>query len=182
LFEHQSKPLALIIRDLMRSSNNFTAEQIARTMGAEKYGAPGSQEKASDAIIAWLKETELYQPGVVAEDASGLSHTNQISADVLVGILQYMWSRPETGPEFVDALAIGGKDGTLKHRFKRTPLQGRIRAKSGTLWGVITLAGYGYDANNKPYAFAIMFNNFSPKASGRQIQYIAERTLNTLLR
>jgi len=182
LFIHQSKPLSLIIRDLYRNSNNFTAECTARTLGAEKSGGQGTQKSASVAIEGWLKEKKFYHQGVVIKDASGLSRGNRLSSKVLVDVLAYMWNKPEVSPEFIDAMAIGGIDGTLKRRFKGTPLYARVRAKSGLLWGVITLAGYCYDKENNPYAFSILVNDYDKSASARDIQRLAEKMLNIMMK
>jgi serine-type D-Ala-D-Ala carboxypeptidase/endopeptidase (penicillin-binding protein 4) len=182
LFVHESKPLALIVRDLLRSSNNFTAEQIARTIGAYKDTPPATQKNASAAVINWLKEKNLYDLGVAVSDGSGLARDNKLSAKVLVDVLSYMWNKPEIGPEYVDAMAKGGVDGTLKRRFRNTPLQARVRAKSGLLWGVITLTGYAYDTSGEPYAFAILVNDYSAAAGARDIQQIAERLLNVMMK
>lgn len=181
LFTHESKPLSIILRDLYRSSNNFTAEQTARTMGATLYGEPGTQRKASEGITQWLRDHGFHQPGVFISDASGLSRENRINAKILVDVLRYMGNKPEVAAEFTDAMAVGGVDGTLKGRFRGTPLEGRVRAKSGLLWGVITLAGYCYDTNNDPYAFAVLINEYHRKASARQIQRHIERLLNKLM-
>ena len=181
LFENRSKPLSLVIRDLYRNSNNFTAEQTARTLGAVRFDAPGTQAKASKAIEDWLKANNLFAIGVVIDDASGLSRNNRTSAKVLVDVLGTMWNKPEVAPEFVDAMAIGGVDGTLKRRFKGTALEGRVRAKSGLLWGVITLAGYCWDSNNEPYAFAVLINEYDKNATVRDIQYLTEKLLNVMM-
>ena len=182
LLVSKSKPLSLIIRDLYRNSNNFTAEQTARTLGAETLGVPGTQQKAAQAITNWLTKKKLIQPGVNISDASGLSRENKQSAGTLVNVLSYMWNKPEVAPEYIDAMAIGGKDGTLSHRFRKTSLTGRVRAKSGLLWGVITLAGYAYDSDGTPYAFAVMVNDYAKNASARDVQLVAERLLDVMMK
>ena len=181
LLVFESKPLSLIIRDLYRSSNNFTAEQTARTLGATVLAEKGTQQSASKAIVDWLSKQGLYDPGMVVNDASGLSRLNRISANRLVDILTYMWNKPEVAPEFVEAMAIGGVDGTLKKRFLGTGLEKRVRAKSGLLWGVITLAGYCWDSSGEPYAFAVMINQYDPKASVRTVHALVEKLLNALV-
>lgn len=181
LFEYASPPLNLIIRGLFRNSNNFTAESIGKTLGASLFDAPGTQEKASKAITEWIADKKLIDSGVVIADGSGLARENRLSANVLVGVLLYMWSKPELSPEFIDAMAIGGVDGTLKRRFSNSPLFGRIRAKSGLLWGVISLAGYCYNSKNEPYAFAVLINDYNKNSTGRDIQKITENLLNVLM-
>ena len=182
LFEYSSPPLNLIVRGLFRNSNNFTAESTAKTLGASLFDAPGTQEKAAKAITEWLAEKNLLDSRVLISDGSGLSRENRLSANTLVGVLLYMWSKPELSPEFTEAMAIGGVDGTLKGRFRDTPLYGRVRAKSGLLWGVISLAGYCYNAKGEPFAFAVLVNDYDKNSTGRDVQKVTESLLNLLMK
>ncbi|MBZ0270852.1 D-alanyl-D-alanine carboxypeptidase/D-alanyl-D-alanine-endopeptidase [bacterium] len=181
LLRHESKDLSLILRYLFRYSNNFVAEQVLKTAGAELFGAPGSREKASQAAIDFLKRIDAYKTGITVDDGSGLSRVNRQSAASLVGVLQHMATRPEIFPEFVEALAIGGIDGTLENRFNGTHLENRVRAKTGYLFGAITLAGYAWDVNNEPFAFAILINNPPPKTSVRDVRRRMDKILLTLM-
>ncbi|MFM7712956.1 MAG: D-alanyl-D-alanine carboxypeptidase, partial [Microcystis sp.] len=68
-------------------------------------------------------------------------------------------------PDYRRSLAIGGIDGTLTNRFRQTPLEGRLQAKTGTLTGVIALAGYLETADNQPLIFSITVNNSDKTAT-----------------
>jgi len=181
IYEHESEQLSLILRQLFRFSNNFTAEQIQRTIGAVKFGAPGTRKKGVRAEMEWLKSNDLAPPGVVVFDGSGLSRKNRQSAGSLVGILHHMARRPEIFAEYLEAQPIAGVDGTLRYRFKRTNLIGRVRAKTGLLNGVISLAGYCYDSRNELYSFAVLINNYLPTVGVRGPQRLTEQLLDVLM-
>jgi len=181
IYEHKSEELSLILRRLYRFSNNFTAEQILRTLGAVKYGKPGSREKGGNAVVDWLRQEKLYQDGVAVFDGSGLSRENRESAASMTGVLEYMYHNVRVFPEYLDAQPIAGVDGTLRKRFKHTNLVGRVRAKTGLLNGVISLAGYSYDTRGELYAFAVLINDYSPTKGVRGPQGVTEELLEVLM-
>jgi len=179
LGEFESEELSLIVRRLFRFSNNFTAEEIFQTIGALKSGKQASRLAGSAAVTAWLQAEKLHQPGAIAFDGSGLARENRQSAAGLVNILMWMANRPELFPDYLSAMAIGGVDGTLRFRYKQSPLRGRVRAKTGLLNGVVTLAGFIYDANDEMYAFAVLVNN--PQNGVRATQREVDRLLEILM-
>ena len=63
------------------------------------------------------------------------------------------------GPDLLGSLPIGGVDGTLGRRWRGQPAQGRVRAKTGTLDKVMSLAGYAATDSRVPLAFAILVND-----------------------
>lgn len=181
IHEHQSDELSKIIRQLFLFSNNFTAEQILRTLGAVQDSVPGTRAKGALAIENWLKEKGLWQEGQVIFDGSGLSRENRQSAASLVKILSWMARQPRMFPEYIQAQPLAGISGTLRYRFKKTELVGRLRAKTGLLNGVISLAGYSYDARGKLYSFAVLINNFDPSQGVRGPQILTEKLLDVLM-
>ena len=181
IYEHESDFLSLIIRNLYRWSNNFTAEQIFRTLGAVRGGTPGSRAKAAAAVEAWLRENNLWRDGTVIIDGSGLSRDNRQSASTMVAVLNWMAHNPPLFAQYLEAQPIGGVDGTLRFRFKHSPLNGRVRAKTGLLDGAVSLGGYCYDARNELYAFAVLINNFDPREGVHGPQNVTERLLEVLM-
>jgi serine-type D-Ala-D-Ala carboxypeptidase/endopeptidase (penicillin-binding protein 4) len=177
LHKHESAELAQVVRHLFRFSNNFTAEQILRTIGAEIGGVPGTREKGAAAITDWLKKEKIFREGVVVFDGSGLARQNRQSAASMVSLLSWVASNPRIFPEYLNAQPIAGVNGTLRYRFKKSALRGRVRAKTGLLNGVISLAGYSYDARGEQYAFSALANNYKPTAGIRGPQGITERIL-----
>jgi len=181
LFIHESRDLSLIIRYLYRFSNNFTAEQIQKTMGAQIFGGQATREKGCDATLDYMKKIGAFQPGIVIEDGSGLSRENRQSPESLVKVLTHVAETPEIFPEFLEAMAIGGVDGTIQYRFKNTRLEKRLRAKTGYLYGVVTLAGYAWNTEGEPFAFAIMINDPPAKAKVREVKWKLDAILLKLM-
>lgn len=181
LLVHESRELSLMVRYLFRYSNNFTAEQLLKTMGAQRHGAPGDREKGCSAVMDFLASEGIPTEGVVIADGSGLSRNNRQTPASMLGTLTWAASKPEIFPEFLEALAIGGVDGTMSRRFRGTALEGRVRAKTGYVNGVITLAGYVWDTRGEPYAFAILVNDPPPGASVGGVRNAMDRILLLLM-
>jgi len=159
LYEHKSEPLALIIRGLNKYSNNFTAEQVAKTMAAELYGPPGDHETALKILTEFLRQNGAPMEGVTLADASGLSRQNRLTSAALATLLYSVGKRFDIGPELTSALSVMGVDGSLKKRGSGLPLASMARAKTGSLLGVSSLAGYAIGASNSLYSFAIIKND-----------------------
>lgn len=76
------------------------------------------------------------------KNGSGLNDSNRFSASQTTQLLTHMVQRFPIAPEYLSALAIAAKDGTLKYRFEGSEAVGRLRAKTGTLENVSALSGY----------------------------------------
>lgn len=155
---HNSKPLSRIIADLNKISNNFIAEQIVKTIGAEIEGPPGTHEKGLRIISETLRERGISIDGLKLFDGSGLSPFNRIPARLICDLLFFMANSEQCGPEFIASLAISGIDGTLKERPLNGKIPGMIRAKTGRINGVSTLSGYIWTTSGKPLIFSILMN------------------------
>ena len=160
IFTLASKPLAEIVRDMNKNSNNFIAEMLQRALGAETYGPPASREKGAQAVASFLRTCGIDPEPFTLTDGSGLSRSNRVSVSGLARILVRMWGDPRIGSPFLDSLPIGGIDGTLKGRMFG-PARGRVRAKTGYIDGVTALAGYVPDTREGPVAFAFVVNGTS---------------------
>ena len=161
----QSDSLAELVRRLNKTSNNFTAEQMLKTLGAEVKGHPGSWAKGVEVAEDVLAELGIPRGSYVMRNGSGLNDTNRFSARQLVTVLRGMWARFPLQPEYVVSLPVAGRDGTIRWRMDGTPAAGRLRAKTGTLDGVVALSGYVQNAAGKVLAFAILVND-SPGRPG----------------
>jgi D-alanyl-D-alanine carboxypeptidase/D-alanyl-D-alanine-endopeptidase (penicillin-binding protein 4) len=161
----QSDALAEIVRRLNKTSNNFTAEQMLKTLGAEVKGQPGTWAKGVDAAEDVLAEMGIPRGSYVMRNGSGLNDTNRFSARQLVTLLRGMWARFTLQPEYLVSLPVAARDGTIRWRMEGTPAAGRLRAKTGTLDGVVALSGYVQNAAGKVLAFAILVND-SPGRPG----------------
>jgi D-alanyl-D-alanine carboxypeptidase/D-alanyl-D-alanine-endopeptidase (penicillin-binding protein 4) len=159
LHVHESKPLADLIQDMNKESNNFMAESILKTIGAETGGAPGSSQKGAAAVKHYLETLGVATDGLVQVDGSGLSPENRVSANILARLLLATRNDFQAAPEFMASLPIGGIDGTLDHRMMGSAATRKIRAKTGFINGVSSLSGYAWNENGRLLVFSILVND-----------------------
>lgn len=157
----ESPPLAELVRETNRESNNLYAEVLLRLLGKVTDKMPQQQE---DTGVMGLKElkTALTQLGVnpnsyILADGSGLSRHNLISPEALVQTLRFM-ANSSAASIYRQSLPIAGENGTLKNRFNNTPNRVNLQAKTGTLSGVSALSGYIEVPNYEPLVFSIIVN------------------------
>lgn len=149
----RSRPLWILARFMNRQSNNFFAEVLAKRLGVETAGPPGTIAKGARAIERYARERGVE---LEAHDASGLSYDNRISAHGIVRLLAQVEREPWF-PRLRHGLA-GAGEGTLKDRLDNI----RIRAKTGTLINVSALAGWVWLEKSKAWArFAILSRGIS---------------------
>ena len=137
LTEIESLPIAEIVDDALRFSDNTTVEMLVKEIGLQTAGT-GSTEAGLTAIREWLAGSGLPSEGVVIADGSGLSEENRLNCALLTSLLE------RDGPDGVIAagLARPGEDGTLDDKLLDEDLRGRVRAKTGTLRPVTALSGW----------------------------------------
>jgi D-alanyl-D-alanine carboxypeptidase/D-alanyl-D-alanine-endopeptidase (penicillin-binding protein 4) len=152
----KSPPLAAILMDMNKYSNNFMAETILRTMGAEVIGLPGSTASGLQVVSNYLVGIGLSPAEFRLVNGSGLTREAHLRPKHVTAVLLDMARDPQIGGEFITSLAISGKDGTLAKRLVDSP--GRLRAKTGTIDGVHCLAGYAQSSAGEWLAFTIMVN------------------------
>jgi len=155
----ESDSLAEVVRRLEKHSNNFMAEQILKTLGAEVSGPPGTWPKGVAAVEDFLAEAGIPRGSYLMKNGSGLNDANRFSARQTVALLREMWRRFPLMAEFVGALPVAGRDGTIRWRMEGTAAAGHLRAKTGTLEGVSSLSGYVETRGGEHLAFAILVND-----------------------
>jgi D-alanyl-D-alanine carboxypeptidase/D-alanyl-D-alanine-endopeptidase (penicillin-binding protein 4) len=164
LVVHDSKPLAELLPELGKDSDNFYAETLLKDLGGRVKGAPATSENGVAAVLDYLREIEALDPGTRILNGSGLFDANRITAHTLVSTLRSAYRDPKMSRVFVDQLAVGGVDGTLKHRFAAFQKTRAIRAKTGTLDQVIALSGYVFRPDgSSPVAFALIVSGITGK-------------------
>jgi serine-type D-Ala-D-Ala carboxypeptidase/endopeptidase (penicillin-binding protein 4) len=162
----ESDPLDLIIRKLNKTSSNFIAEQLVKTLGAQSKGAPGSWPKGVAAVEEFLDaDVGIPRGSYVMKNGSGLNDTNRFSSAQVVHLLTYMQHRFPLAPEYLSSLGIAGHDGTVKYRMDGTEAAGRLRAKTGTLENVTALSGYCQAVGGEKFVFSIIANDFPARPS-----------------
>lgn len=163
VYQYESPPLWKIAGDFVKESNNFMTDQTLLTVAAEKLGAPATFEKSAQILTGFLKEAGIADDKIYLENGSGLTENNKLTPSANVALLRFILGRPDVYPEFITALCVAGKDGTLKRRFDSLDDNHLIRAKTGTLEGAISLSGYAMSKNGKVSIFAIYLNDCDKK-------------------
>ncbi|MEW5806823.1 MAG: D-alanyl-D-alanine carboxypeptidase/D-alanyl-D-alanine-endopeptidase [Acidobacteriota bacterium] len=155
----KSKPLAQIVYDMNKNSNNFIAEMLLKTLGAEVIGQPGTTEKGCDVLRMFLRNSGIDTSRIAILDGSGLSRRNLLTADCLTHLLKSMDEKFGEGYEFVSSLPIGGADGTLRRQLYNNGVARRVRGKTGYISGVKSLSGYVENLSGERFAFAFIVNS-----------------------
>jgi D-alanyl-D-alanine carboxypeptidase/D-alanyl-D-alanine-endopeptidase (penicillin-binding protein 4) len=125
----------------------------------------GSTAAGTQAVIDALAEAKLPTAGLRLGDGSGLEVTNQASCALLAAALRM---QDGNSPRLSPLLAVAGRSGTLSLRLAGTPLEGKLRAKTGSINGVSGLAGY-LDGR-RPLSFAFVVNGSFSESAGRVLQ------------
>jgi len=187
---HRSEPLAMVIRDINKFSNNVMARQVFLTLGAatpltpspsqgEGWGGgkspedspvlvaitkqqPLSIERSIQVAHDWLHRQGLDFPELVLENGAGLSRTERISADHLAQLLQRAALHPLSA-ELQASLPILGMDGTMKKRLNDSPSARHAHLKTGTLEGIKTLAGYVRSESGKDWVVVFFISHPNAK-------------------
>jgi D-alanyl-D-alanine carboxypeptidase/D-alanyl-D-alanine-endopeptidase (penicillin-binding protein 4) len=156
LMRFQGESVATQVRLLDKFSNNFVAEQLTKMLGAERFGPPGTWEKGARALGEYLAQSGISDPGMVIADGSGLSPRDRIAPATLVAVIRQAAQRFDIGPEFLSALPIGGRDGTLEERMHDATVP--VRAKTGHLSRVAALSGIVPGPDGSQRVFSILVN------------------------
>jgi D-alanyl-D-alanine carboxypeptidase/D-alanyl-D-alanine-endopeptidase (penicillin-binding protein 4) len=140
-----SPPLASVVRDINKFSNNVMARQLFITLGLPTDGqGPATLARAREAVGQHVQQAtgggrSACRDGVlVLDNGSGLSRAEQSSALCLGQWLQAMWRSPVM-PEFIASLPVNGVDGTTR---RWQAAAGQAHIKTGSLEGVASVAGY----------------------------------------
>lgn len=157
LARHESKPLKTLISNMLKMSDNIIAGSIFKKMGELYTHRPGTWESGGDAVSRILaKRADLDNWRLNLIDGSGLSRYNQVTPSQMLQLLDFTFHNDATNYEFISALPIAGVDGTLKRRMRN--IAWKVRAKTGTMKGIVSLAGYAMSADKEPFAFVIIVN------------------------
>ena len=166
LAEYLGRPLPDIIFPILNTSQNWFAEMLLKILGRELGGA-GSWEKGLEVERRFLIDSvKLDSTAFALDDGSGLSAGNLVTPHAFVQLLEYMYRHPKKAP-FIAALPHAQQPGSLLRRFAGTPLEGRVMAKTGSIYRVNTLSGYIERADGRRFTFSIQANGHS--VPGRQM-------------
>jgi D-alanyl-D-alanine carboxypeptidase/D-alanyl-D-alanine-endopeptidase (penicillin-binding protein 4) len=171
----QSPPFSVIAAQTLKPSQNLYTELILRTLGkvtpppaATSNLGQTSEELGIEGVKAFLKTAGIRPEDLNLDDGSGLSRNDMITAEASVQLLTFM-SKHRYASVFRDALPIGGVDGTLRNRFRGTPAENNVRAKTGSLSSAASLGGYVTTSAGEKLAFSIMVNNYPRDVEPRSL-------------
>jgi D-alanyl-D-alanine carboxypeptidase/D-alanyl-D-alanine-endopeptidase (penicillin-binding protein 4) len=160
LLAFEGMPLHDIASLFLKYSNNFIAECMLKWLALGPAPAPGappaSWAAGAEALRARLAGLGVPLGASRIVDGSGLSRSNRVSARVLVEALRRGEAAFDLGPELLAGLPIAGLDGTLERRAEQA--RGRVRAKTGSLDGVTSLAGFARSERGRDLVFAVIVN------------------------
>lgn len=157
-----SMPVKDIVTEMLEESDNDTAELLVKELG-HRFGGAGTTTAGLGVLHATLADAGLPMGGWTAVDGSGLDRADRATCRLLVDTLT---TGPHAG-EIVDALPVAAGNGTLAHRFVGHPAAGRLRGKTGSLDGVISLSGV-VDSSVGRVSFALVMNQLPSEAVGLQ--------------
>src|SRR5690606_29359298 len=150
LVHHESPPLSELLAELGKRSDNFYAEMIFKTLGAESGSTPARSADGATVVLDHLKQVGALEPKTTIKNGSGLFDANLISAASLVQVLDAAARDPRLAPELIAQLAVGGVDGPPRSRFREHRDRRAVRAKTGTLNDVVSLSRYVLGPDGKP--------------------------------
>ena len=175
-FEIESPPLAEVVRDINKFSNNVMAQQLLLTLSLQQRGS-GSFDASRDIVQRWWKERMPANPGGTGEadapqlaNGSGLSRDERISAWALARLLQWTWGSAFM-PELVASLPLSGVDGTLRRSRMR---QAAAHLKTGSLRDVVGVAGYVLGSQGQRHVVVAIVNHPNAQAARPAIDALVD--------
>ncbi|MBQ6161729.1 MAG: D-alanyl-D-alanine carboxypeptidase/D-alanyl-D-alanine-endopeptidase [Prevotella sp.] len=166
----QTRPIDQVLLTMMKESNNLYAESMFYQIAAASGHRPASAKDAAETIKSLIARIGLDSSEYSIADGSGLSLYNYSTAELQVAMLRYAYRNGDIFQHLRPSLPEAGIDGTLKSRMNSDVTRGRVFAKTGTLTGVSSLAGYAIAANGHMIAFSIINQGQRRAASARAFQ------------
>lgn len=166
----RSHPLSEVLVPMMKESDNLYAESMFFQIAAATGQRPAKAVHARQAVKSLLSKAGVRGIPYRIADGSGLSLYNYVTPELMVRLLRYAYLKRDVMAALYPALPVAGVDGTLKKRMKGSAAEGNVHAKTGTLSGISSLAGYCRAANQHLLAFCIINQGIMKNAEGRNFQ------------
>lgn len=176
IVEHK-RPIQEVLYPMMKESDNLCAESVFYQIAAHKQKFKASADDAVELINNFIDECGLNSKHYRIADGSGLSLYNYATPELFLTLLRYAYADPAIRSIIWDSLPICGRDGTLKKRMQLTPAENNVRAKTGSVTGVSTLAGFCTTAHHHTLCFVIFNQGLIRASHGRAYQ---DKVLNAL--
>ena len=151
----QSQPVSALASYMLKESDNTLAEMLGRQVSLAS-GLGGSAESLNEALAGTLATRGIPAEDIVVQDSSGLSSLNRLRPSYVTTLLGEVFRSESSLAQVREGLPIAGADGSLKDRFtaSTSPAAGRVFAKTGSIQGVRSLAGFISSAEGADLAFA----------------------------
>jgi D-alanyl-D-alanine carboxypeptidase/D-alanyl-D-alanine-endopeptidase (penicillin-binding protein 4) len=162
LLEWRSPPLAEVVREINKYSNNVMAQQVFLTLGREGGSGTARAEQSRAILQKWWEARIGTEDAPLVDNGAGLSRSERVSARALGLLLQHAYRSPLM-PELIASLPISGIDGTLTRSKARAA--GSAHLKTGSILGVNAIAGYVDAASGKRYALVALINHANAPAA-----------------
>lgn len=166
----RSHTIQQVLQPMLKRSDNLMAEALFYHLAAASRKPYAGRREAADAIAALLRRALPGATHYKVADGSGLSLYNRTTPETLVALLRHVWGDATLCGAIFPALPIMGRDGTLRRRCRGQSADRRVWAKTGTLDGVSTLAGYAMAPNGHRLAFAVMNQGILRNADAHRFQ------------
>jgi serine-type D-Ala-D-Ala carboxypeptidase/endopeptidase (penicillin-binding protein 4) len=153
----KSRSINNFINDANKQSDNFIAEYLFRMLGGKAPKGKTTAEHAKANIEKSFIDYSIPCSGCMINDGSGLSRRNLVTAESMIEILKRAYEM-NLHEEFLQTLAIAGKDGTLHKRMNKTAAEEKVYAKTGTLRNVSALSGIVKTIDGETLLFSFIFN------------------------
>lgn len=170
LLVRRSHPVGQVLKRMMKESDNLYAEAMFYQIAAKDGKPYASREDALQHIERLIGEMGYDIDNYLIADGSGVSLYNYLTPELEIAFLRYAYRHDGIFPALYASLPVAGKDGTLRKRMKGGKAFGNVHAKTGTVEGVSTLAGYVLSGNGHMIAFCIMNQGVSRTVSARDFQ------------
>jgi D-alanyl-D-alanine carboxypeptidase/D-alanyl-D-alanine-endopeptidase (penicillin-binding protein 4) len=174
---HTSRPLSDAVKVINKVSQNLHTELLLLEVARAKHGI-GTRKLGLEEMAAFLQEIGITNRQYNFEDGSGLSRLSLVTPLSVSKLLRYMDGTPHRDV-WIDSLPVGGFDGTLDERFKKSRAAMNIRAKTGSISHVSALSGYALRPDGRRYAFAFLANNYN--SPHKPIRAVLDRIALALL-
>lgn len=159
-----------VLMKMLKESDNLYAESMFYQLAAATGNRPAKASHAASVIERLITKVGLNPRRYRIADGSGLSLYNYLSAEVEVALLRYAFRNNNIYLHLHPALPEAGVDGTLRSRMKGTFTRGNVFAKTGTVTGISSLAGYCTAANGHRLAFSIINQGVMHASNARRFQ------------
>ena len=156
----QSRPMDSVLVYLNKASDNLSAENILKILGAAAYGTPATTAHGITAAKLALAALGVDSTNYLMVDGSGVSHYDLVTPDDFIRLLRGMYGRKDLFDLYVNTLPNAGVDGLLANRMRGTAAQNNLHAKTGTIRGASALSGYVRTADGELLAFSMMMENY----------------------